>query len=558
MKFLRLFLKVLKSYDYADKLVSALAIVAILLMIVKMMFFPYGFFHFGEPNIYTEGIIAKNGIQNVNPLFVDYNEADREISALVFSGLMKYDPDKKAVVDDMATLSIDEAKTTYTFTLREGLKWHDGQPVTMDDVFFTFNDIVLNPSFQNGILKINFTGVKIQKVDSRVLKFILTKPNVFFVTNLTTGILPKHILQGVDPYDLLQNQFNKMPIGTGPYMVTEPVQAFPDGRMQVVLTRNPYYYGEPSQIEYMRLITYPTMEELVDQINVVNGAVKVSGKYVMGFENNDRFQLIPYELPQYTAVFMNMESDLLKDKQIRIALIKSVDKDALIKQFVDKIRVDTPLMSLNQSEWVYKSSETEAIKALEDAKYVYGKDDTEHLGIRYGKDEKALELNLIARYYDEGSDQFEETKKVVEFLQKSWEKIGIGIKVEFLSLEAFNERITRRDYDMLFVGQNLGYNLDTYSYWHSTQADPSGQNLSNYKSFQVDTLIENIRSTFDDVKKAQELKMLAEQIKSDIPAIFLYRPKYFYATDGKISGLSMDSLVFPSDRYSRINLWKFN
>ena len=557
MKFFRLFIKVLRSYDYVDKLISVLAFTAILAMIVKMMLFPYGFFHFGEPNIYTEGVVSRNGIQNINPLFVDYNDSDREISALVFSGLMKYDPDKKAIVDDMATLSINAEKTEYTFTLRDGLKWHDGQPVTMDDVYFTFHDVVMNPFFQNGILKVNFDGVEIKQVDQQVIKFILAKPNVFFITNLTTGILPKHILQEIDSYDLLQSEFNKLPIGTGPYMVTDPVQSFPDGRMQVVLTRSPYYYGELSEIEYMRLITYPTMDQLVEEINVVNGVVKVTGKYVLDFKNNDRFKLIPYELPQYMAVFMNMESVLLKDKDVRLALSKLVDKNSFLKDSVDKIGVDTPLMELNQSEWEYKADREEATKVLEEGGFKYGEDDTEHLGIRYGKDERALELDLIARYYEEGSEQFEATSKAIEFLEKSWESAGFGIKVEFLSLEDFNRRVTSRDYDLLFVGQNLGYNLDTYSYWHSTQSSPTGQNFSNYKSFQTDTLIENIRSTFDEGLKTDELKLLAEQIKKDIPAIFLYRPRYFYAIDNKIDGLTMDNVVFPSDRYVRIGVWKF-
>ncbi|MFA7685975.1 MAG: ABC transporter substrate-binding protein [Candidatus Gracilibacteria bacterium] len=558
MKFLGVFIKVLRSYDYVDKLISVFAIVAILAMIVKMMLFPYGFFNFGEPNIYTEGVVSKNGIQNINPLFVDYNDADREISALVFSGLMKYDPDKKAIVDDMATLSVNAEKTEYTLTLRDGLKWHDGQPVTMDDVYFTFHDVVMNPSFQNGILKVNFDGIEIQQVDASVIKFILEKPNVFFVANLTTGILPKHILAGVDPYDILQSEFNKLPVGTGPYMVTDPVQSFPDGRMHVVLSRNPYYYGEPSDIEFMRLVTYPTMDELVKEINVVDGVVKVTGKYVLDFKNNDRFTLIPYELPQYTAVFMNMDSALLKDKDVRVVLSKLVDKNEFLKDSVDKIRVDTPLMSLNQSDWEYKADKEAALKLLEDDGFEYGEDDVDHVGIRYGEDEKALELDLIARYYEEGSEQFEDTKKAIEFLEQSWESVGFGIKVEFLSLEDFNRRVTSRDYDLLFVGQNLGYNLDTYSYWHSTQSSPTGQNFSNYKSFQADTLIENIRSTFDESAKSDELKALAEQIRKDVPAIFLYRPKYFYAIDNKITGLTMDNVVFASDRYARIGIWKFN
>ena len=132
-KFFKTFVGVFKTYDYRDKVISVAAFAIILLMIVKMIIFPFGLFGFGENDIYTVGIVARNGIQNINPLFVDYNEADREVSQVVFSGLMKYDPEKRVVVDDMAALSINEDKTEYTFKMREGLKWHDGEPVSADD-----------------------------------------------------------------------------------------------------------------------------------------------------------------------------------------------------------------------------------------------------------------------------------------------------------------------------------------------------------------------------------------------------------------------------------------
>ena len=118
--------------------------------------------------------------------------------------------------------------------------------------------------------------------------------------------------------------------------------------------------------------------------------------------------------------------------------------------------------------------------------------------------------------------------------------------------------LTKRAYDLLLVGQILGYNLDTYSYWHSTQATPVGQNFSNYKSFQVDSLIETIRSTFDQDKRHEKLTELAERIKDDIPSIFLYRPVYYYASDSKVSGISMEGVVFPSDRFGTMSKWKFD
>jgi len=557
MRFFTFLLKVFRGYDSRDKLLTAGGLLVILLMLVKMLVFPYGFFGFGDSNVYTEGMVSRNGIQNLNPLFVDYNEADREISSLVFSGLMKYDPSTKSVVDDMAALSVNVDKTQYTFVLRQGLKWHDGANLTADDVFFTYNDLVMSPSFPNEILKTNFAGVKVEQLDERTVKFTLEKPNVFFVNNLTLGILPKHLLSDVDAYDLLQNEFNKQPVGSGPYMVVEPPVNFSDGRMQVSLERNPFYYGPVSDIKLFRFIVYTSFDDLIKDTNVFNSAVKVTGDYADYFKEDDRFELIEYELPQYTAVFMNMESEALKDViGLRSALRSAVDKKSLVGGLFGKVPVEIPLMELNQEDWVSKYDVEAAGKSLTDAGYVYEATDTEFTGLRY-KDGKPLELIFLARLYDEGSVQFNETQAVLTFLQDSWLKIGVDVRIDLVPSDVFKGRIMQRDYDLLLVGQGLGYNLDTYSYWHSTQANPNGQNLSNYKSFQVDSLIEEIRTVFELSKKEENLKAIATKLKEDIPAIFLYRPIYYYASDGKIDGVDLGGVVFPNDRFSNISDWRF-
>ncbi|MBP9770862.1 peptide ABC transporter substrate-binding protein [Candidatus Gracilibacteria bacterium] len=557
MNVFRKIIEVFRTYTYADKIVSVLALAVFLLMLTKMILFPYGLFGFGQSSIYTEGLVSKNGIQSINPLFVDYNEADREVSRLVFSGLMKYDPSKKAVVDDMAHLTISEDKKNYVFTLRDGLRWHDDQPVTIDDVYFTFHELILNPAFPNDILRTNFSGVKVTKVDDKNIKFTLEKPNAFFVSNFLTGILPKHILKDVNPADILQSDFNKKPIGSGAYEVKEAIESFQDGRSQITLTRNDTFYGEKSEIEQMRFIVYPTTDDLLDHIDAVNGVVKVSGNNIMDFLNNDRFKLVPYELPQYSALFMNMESKILKNSDVRSALARSLDKVTYIGDSLDKISINTPILELKQKDWGYKYDTALANANLKTAGYTYMADDKDHVGIRYDKEENALELKMVVRLYDEGTYQFAETKKLVTFLSDSWKKIGIKAQVQFLPVEAFNERVSKRDYDILLVGQNLGYNSDTYSFWHSTQAGPLGQNLSSYKSFKVDSFIEDIRSTFDPIQRTAKLKELAKALNDDVPAIFLYRPIYYYASDTKLTGLSMDGAVFPSDRFANISIWKF-
>lgn len=549
--------RIFKSYKSTDIILSGLGFIVFLLMILKMIIFPYGMFGFGDSNIYTEALISRNGFQSLNPLFVDYNEADREASRLIFSGLMKYDPEKRAIVDDMATLVISADNKEYILTLKDDIKWHDGKILTTDDVFFTYNDLIMNPSFQNQILKANFAGVKIEVIDTRSIKFILEKPNSFFITNLIIGILPKHKLVGVDPYNLLIDDFNKKPIGSGPFMIKEPIEMFKDGHMQVTLYKNPNYYAEQSEVEILRLIAYLSMDDLILNINSINAVTKISGSFIDYFKNNIRFSTMSYELPQYTTVFMNMESEFLKSKNVRIALQKSIDKNELLSNFVDKKPVDTPLMELDQSVWVYQANKTEANGALKDAGFTYTESDVEKTGFRFNEDNQALELRLIARQYNQGTQQYDDLQKVITYLNDSWESIGIDIVVEFLYDDEFEDRITRRDYDLLLIGQSMGYNLDTYSFWHSSQASPSGLNFSNYKSFAVDSLIADIRTTFDNSRRQDKLNELAKQISEDLPAIFLYRPVYYYAFDKKLSGVSMDSVVFASDRYANMYNWEF-
>lgn len=549
--------RVFKSYNARDIFLTGFSVIVILLMILKMIVFPYGMFGFGESNIYTEAIVSKNGFQALNPLFVDYNEADREASRLIFSGLMKYDPEKRAIVDDMASLVISADKLEYTLTLKDNIFWHDGHSLDAEDVFFTYNDLIMNPSFSNQILKANFAGVKIEMLDLKSVKFVLEKPNSFFISNLIIGILPKHILSNVDPYNLILDDFNKKPIGTGAFLVKEPVERFNDGHMQLTLYKNPNFYGEQTEVEVLRLLSYLSMDDLLLNINSINSVVKISGNLIDLFKNNSRFSVLSYELPQYTAIFLNTESEFLRVKNVRIALQKALNKSDLLAEFFDKKPVDTPLLELEQSEWVYKPNFEEANGLLKESGFLYAETDTEKSGFRFNSDSKALELRLISRLYLEGTTQYEDSQKIVNFLKESFKDVGVDLVVEFLYDEEFEDRISRRDFDMLLIGQSMGYNLDTYAYWHSSQANPSGLNFSNYKSFAVDSLISDIRSSFDSERRQTKLYELAKQISEDVPAIFLYRPVYYYAYDKKVAGISLDSVVFASDRYSNINNWEF-
>ncbi|MBD3156212.1 hypothetical protein GF369_00105, partial [Candidatus Peregrinibacteria bacterium] len=318
----------------------------------------------------------------------------------------------------------------------------------------------------------------------------------------------------------------------------------------------------------------------------------------------------------YTAVFMNMDNPNLKSLKIRQALQKAIHKDTFLEKLPDTIRVETPVLSLEQEEWKYAASMDEAKELLDDAGYalveeevgVGGDDEEEPVEevadvtaeeevleeepveeeeaeaeaeaeaadteeepqtpiieessetriVRKNPGGDVLEFRLVARLYPEGSYKYNEINTIINYLEQQWDTAGIIVNVELYDATTLQEIIRTRDYDLLLFGQSLGYNQDLYGYWHSTQAGERGLNLSNYKSFAVDTLIEQIRNTFDEEEKESLARTLAETIQADTPAIFLYRPVYYYASDGKVKGLDLQNMAFPADRFCGVADWFLN
>lgn len=547
---LKTFKRVWRSYNIYEKFIS----IALIFVIAYLGFdsarqndyFLNGTSASGR---YSEGIVGQ--FQRINPVFVDANTADRTVSNLVFSGVVKYDVDTGEMVEDLAKMHISEDNKTYAFRVKEGVEWHDGKPVTGDDLYYTFHDVIQNEEFPNEILKANFEGVEIVQVEPMKIEFRLPKPSAFFVSNLNVGILPKHILGEVPVNELIGHEFNREPVGSGPYVMTEPYQKFPDGRMEAVLTVNEDFYGDMPAIKDMRIVAYPSNEEMIAGRSALNAMDKVFADQADEVRNDERFDLYSYELPQYTALFLNLDSPILKDVNVRLGLRKAINKEELLANMKGVKPVDTPLMQLKQDQWEYQANVEEAQGALYDAQYRY-----ENEGDQFRKDSDGneVEVTVLAREFPEGNLKREETQRVIDYVNNKWEEIGVKVTVELLPDGEYFAALQGRAYDVALAGQSLGYNLDTYSYWHSSQA-VSGLNLSNYRSFAADKLIEDIRGTFDEATEQEQLNDLAQLISEEVPAVFLYRPTYYYASDGKIQVTAFDNLVYPSDKFGNVSKW---
>ncbi len=143
---------------------------------------------------------------------------------------------------------------------------------------------------------------------------------------------------------------------------------------------------------------------------------------------------------------------------------------------------------------------------------------------------------------------------LAEIIKAQWLKIGIDLNVEVLENDVFQSRLAKREYDLLLFGQNLGYNLDAYPYWHSSQAKAEGLNLSQFKNFVADSLFEKARLDNDEAR-LKTLNDIQEIIAQEVPAVFLYSPTYYTALSRNINHPDFTHLSTISDRLSSIETW---
>jgi len=156
---------------------------------------------------YTEGVAGRPNA--INPIFSQYNDVDRDIAALVFSGLTRAE-ENGTLKPDLAThWTISPDGLVYSFTLRSDVQWHDGERFTADDVLYTLNAIQ-GPAYKGPPdLGVFWRTVAITTVDSTTIRFQLTQPYAPFLDYTTIGILPSHLLKEVAPDDLLQNPLDR-------------------------------------------------------------------------------------------------------------------------------------------------------------------------------------------------------------------------------------------------------------------------------------------------------------------------------------------------------------
>lgn len=554
---------------------------------------------------YVEAVIGAPTY--INPLFAQTNDVDQDLSRLIFSSLMRLNEQGHLIGDLAQSWEVDEKQTTYTFTLKPSIKWHNKETLTADDVVFTVQSIQ-DKNFKSP-LYVTFRNVQVRKIDERTISFTLAEPFAPFLSVLTFGILPEHLWQEINPSHAILAELNLKPIGSGPYRFASLTKDKKGNIKQYELKKFDDYYSDGPFIKTIILKFFSSFEEAQSALSQgnVDGIGFLPQHKTSAFEGSINQKTIKehkFSLPQYTALFFNQDSNpSLKELKIRQSLALAISKFKIIDTafpFVAQ-EVDTPILpgmigyTENLQTILYDPAQAEKILDDEGWERVYESDNPENepvldasarlpspgaggqASVVDGEDQEqttrtsgssslGLKKNADELYTREKNDgqlevtlttiQKDDMIRAAETIRELWQNIGVKVNLQIVEIGKIQkEAIKPRAYEVLLFGQILGQDPDPYPFWHSSQANDPGINLALYANKEVDRLLEDARQTSNIEDRQAKYEKFQQIIIQDVPAIFLYSLQYTYLVPNNIKGIETERINHTSDRFSNIENW---
>ncbi|MFC1622444.1 ABC transporter substrate-binding protein [Patescibacteria group bacterium] len=498
---------------------------------------------------YTEGLVGLPKF--INPLYTSLNQVDQDIGKLIFSGLVKIDNNLDIVPDLAENWFVSEDQKIYTFKLRKNVFWHDGEPLTIYDVLFTF-EALQNSEYKSPMAN-NFADVIIEKIDEQTIQFKLKEPYAPFLENLTIGILPEHLWQEVVPANTLLADYNLKPVGSGPFQFKSFTKDKLGNIKLYKLVRNEKYYEHPPYLDEINFKFYADYKSATLGLKNrnIDGLNYLPKELQTDLTSRKDINYHSLQLPQYTALFFNSKNNsLLSNVSFKKALSYALDKQEIINQALNGNGsvINAPILpgfiGYHPNIAKYEYSLIEAEKILNNLGY------TKKEGESFrSKDDKELTITLTA--VNKG-----ENFLTAQILQKMWQALGIKTEINFVDAGVIKTEIIKtRNFEILLFGEIVGIDPDPYPFWHSSQAGENGLNLANFVNREADKVLVEARQITDPEKRRDKYIHFQNILNNYLPAIFLYTPKYIYPMSDNIKGIEVTNISAPTDRFSNITNW---
>jgi len=484
---------------------------------------------------YIEATIGR--VNSLNPLFAT-TESEKALSKLMFATISTIDYSGHVGLGLASSIVPDETGKVWSVTLKEGLKWSDGEPITLDDVIYTVN-LTKDPTI-NTIYSSNFAGVTIERQGDTLI-FALPSAYADFDSTLNLPILPAHILADVPASQLLEHSFSTNPITSGAFTFNALQNVSSEGERIVYLAANPYYYKSQPMLNSFAIHTYDTTEEIVAAVST--GEVTATAELSAGYRSQlpeDTVYEKQTSLASGVFAFLNTTSSLLNNVTVRQAIQKGVNIQEIRSVLGDEYPLDYPLLTteLNVDE-LPKLPAYDPTAAREELRNA-------------GVEGHTIRLATISTgYFPQLAEQWKTQLEQLGFV--------VDLSIYNPGQDFVVNIIRQRNYDILLYEVEFGADLDLFAYYHSSQATNTGLNLSNYANALVDDLILSSRSTMSITGRAAKYETFLKRWVSDVPAIGIYQVSLVYFFNKNVQSFSEDDrLIYAIDRFNDVEYWAVN
>lgn len=440
------------------------------------------------------------------------------IAGYLYNSLLKYDKNLSLVGDLAEKWVVSDDNLSITFTLRQGVNWHDGKPFTAQDVLATYQ-AVINPNTRTPYAGDYQRVVSAEVIDDHTFKVTYAEP---FAPALSSWaglhILPAHII--TNEADFNETSLKTQPVGTGPYILEKW-----NRDKDVILVANPNYFEGAPLIQKVRIRVIPDQDTQFLELKA--GHIDSMGLKPLQFtrltekpEFTDRYAKYKYLSNGYTYLGFNLKNPLFADKNVRQALSFATPREQIIQGVLHG--QGEPITGVfKPGTWAYNATLTpypytpaKAKELLDKAGWV----DSDGDGIR-DKDGQPFAFTVIT---NQGNDQ---RIKTAEILQQAYADIGVKLTIQVQEWSTFVENTLHpRAFEAIILGWSLSVEPDPYDIWHSSKQGPREFNIIGFEHAAADRLMEQARVTFDQAQRKAYLDDFQAILHEEQPYLFLYAP----------------------------------
>ena len=465
---------------------------------------------------------------------------DQDLTTLTYAGLMGQGPNGLLIPVLAQGYTVSPDGTTYTFTLRNNLKFSDGTPITANDVVYTVTK-AKDPGLKSPQYN-DWSGVTATAIDSKTVQFTLTAPYAQFLENTTLGILPQHLWQNITDDEFPFSSLETKPVGEGPFVATNVTQDSNGAITQYALSANSAYALGRPYLDSLHFLFYATEAQLQSAVNTgnVESAYGVTGKHVI---------TAPYA--RVFAVFFNAgENSALSDKAVRQALSSAIDRNGIVQKLFGGYA--TPLAGPVPAG--------SGIGTLPIPSADYGTTEAQNIlvtnGWTYATSTKSWDKSGAPLTIALKTANVPELQALAQAIQTGWKQLGVSTALQLYEPgDLATTVIQSRSYQALLFGMVIPKGDDLYDFWDSAEKTYPGLNITSYSNPAVDTLLAQIRTETNPTARTAELSQVNQLIAADYPAAFVESPDFVYVVPNDLKGVILTQITAPADRFASVATW---